>query len=465
MKHKRYTLQAKTKTKRIKISLRSFFAFVALTVLSISASAFHLTANNVAANGTAGTISIVSPQADATIPGPLTLTAHLNNTSQSAYDMFWYVDNGTWNWMGNSADGQNKQADLNVSGWTWHAPSTSYTITLVAVMHANGQRIYSGVPINVGAASTATLAPTTPTASPTPSTTTSTPAPIAAASTTALYVNPDSEAAQTAANTTDPTMKRVMTKLAAVPTASWFGDWNTNVQADVNNVVSAAAAAHQLPTLVAYDIPLRDCSGYSGGGASSPSAYQSWIKSFAAGIGNRSALVVLEPDALAQISCLSSGDQATRYQLLNFAVSTLKANAGTKVYLDAGNPSWVGVNDMAGRLKAAGVASADGFSLNVSNFIATSDNLNYGNQLSAATAGKHFVVDTSRNGNGSNGQWCNPSGRAVGTPSTSSTGDSLADYFLWVKTPGESDGTCNGGPAAGTWWPAYAETLGLNAGW
>jgi endoglucanase len=42
---------------------------------------------------------------------------------------------------------------------------------------------------------------------------------------------------------------------------------------------------------------------------------------------------------------------------------------------------------------------------------------------------------------------------------TPSTGDPLADAFLWIKAPGESDGTCNGGPSAGTWWPDYA--LGL----
>ncbi|HET6924300.1 MAG TPA: glycoside hydrolase family 6 protein, partial [Candidatus Saccharimonadales bacterium] len=168
---------------------------------------------------------------------------------------------------------------------------------------------------------------------------------------------------------------------------------------------------------------------------------------------------------VAQASCLSSTDQAQRYQLLSFAISTLKANPGAKVYLDAGNPSWVAASDMAGRLKQAGIANADGFSLNVSNFIATKDNETYGAQLSALVGGKHFVIDTSRNGNGSNGQWCNPSGRALGAAPTASTGASLVDYFLWVKTPGESDGTCNGGPAAGSWWPSYAESLALNADW
>ena len=38
-------------------------------------------------------------------------------------------------------------------------------------------------------------------------------------------------------------------------------------------------------------------------------------------------------------------------------------------------------------------------------------------------------------------------------------GHPLADAFLWVKTPGESDGTCNGGPRAGEWWADYALEL------
>lgn len=50
-------------------------------------------------------------------------------------------------------------------------------------------------------------------------------------------------------------------------------------------------------------------------------------------------------------------------------------------------------------------------------------------------------------------------GRALGARSTGLTGDPAVDAYLWIKNPGEPDGTCNGGPAAGQWWPAYA--LGL----
>jgi endoglucanase len=39
------------------------------------------------------------------------------------------------------------------------------------------------------------------------------------------------------------------------------------------------------------------------------------------------------------------------------------------------------------------------------------------------------------------------------------------DGLLWIKAPGESDGSCNGGPSAGTWWPEYALGLAERAAW
>ena len=109
-----------------------------------------------------------------------------------------------------------------------------------------------------------------------------------------------------------------------------------------------------------------------------------------------------------------------------------------------------------------------GFSLNVSNYVTTEANTAYGNDLSGLLGGKHFVIDTSRNGNGpytgNDGAptWCNPPGRAIGdVPSTTTAQPLVAGY--WIKAPGESDGACRpGAPPAGVWWPDYA--LGLVQG-
>jgi endoglucanase len=123
---------------------------------------------------------------------------------------------------------------------------------------------------------------------------------------------------------------------------------------------------------------------------------------------------------------------------------------------------------MAAVLRRAGVADANGFALNVSNFQTTAATIAYGRQISRLVGGKHFVVDTSRNGLGPlakrlwkkpEDQWCNSPGRALGARPSTRTADPLVDAYLWIKSPGESDGTCNGGPPPGVWWPEYA--LGL----
>jgi endoglucanase len=219
--------------------------------------------------------------------------------------------------------------------------------------------------------------------------------------------------------------------------------------------------------MVAYDIPNRDCGGNSSGGATDPAAYRSWIGQFAQGLGQDKAWIILEPDALALTSCLSPPGMQTRLELLSYAVTTLKQDRNAKVYIDAGHSNWVAAGTMAGNLQKAGIDHADGFATNVSNFIATAAEAAYGEQVSAKAGNKHFVIDTSRNGNGSNGEWCNPLGRAIGEKPTTQTGNKLVDAFLWIKIPGQSDGNsgeCHGSNfPAGTWWPDYALALVRNA--
>ncbi len=281
-----------------------------------------------------------------------------------------------------------------------------------------------------------------------------------------LYVDPNSDAMAAVARLrgSAPANAATLNRIANTSHADWFGGDTANpgaVQTRVAGRVSEIRAAGALPVLVAYAIPNRDCGGYSEGGAGDADAYRAWIAAFAAGIGRGPAVVILEPDAISQTDCLSTADRQTRYSLLGNAVDAL-ARTGVTVYLDAGNATWRSVAETATRLRAAGVDRARGFALNVSNFDETADERGYGAAVAAALGGtSHFVIDTSRNGLGpaSGNIWCNPPGRALGVRPTDNTGDPLVDAYLWIKVPGESDGTCNGGPAAGKWWLDYA--LGL----
>lgn len=276
-----------------------------------------------------------------------------------------------------------------------------------------------------------------------------------------LYVDPNSPARRQAETwkRSRPVDAALIQQIADQPTAKWFGDWVTNVGREVNQAVTTMTRAGALPVFVAYRIPDRDCGSFSAGGAQNADAYREWIKDFARGIGGRAAIVILEPDALAGMDCLDARRQQERTTLIREAVSTLKAQRAS-IYIDAGHARWQTPATMVGRLRAAGVAAADGFALNVSNFQDTRANIAYGEQIARQVGGKHFIIDTSRNGvPATTAEWCNPQGRALGIAPTTHTGHPLVDAFLWVKVPGESDGTCRGGPAAGRWWVTYALEL------
>ncbi|OJF15852.1 endoglucanase [Couchioplanes caeruleus subsp. caeruleus] len=263
---------------------------------------------------------------------------------------------------------------------------------------------------------------------------------------------------------------QLIREIADRPNATWFADSSTGYTSRARKLVTSAAGAGKLPVLTMYNIPHRDCSGHSAGGASGADAYRSYVASMANALRGHKAVVILEPDAVAQAvqGCLDEGRKAERFALLREAIGTLRKNSGVSVYLDAGNPTWItDTGKLAAALRQAGVDRSNGFSLNVANFETTARNISYGTELSGKLDGTHFVVDTSRNGNGPVGagtsgdaRWCNPVGRKLGEPPTTRTGNTLVDAYLWIKRPGESDGACgNGAPPAGQWWADYALAL------
>ena len=237
----------------------------------------------------------------------------------------------------------------------------------------------------------------------------------------------------------------------------------------------------------------------------------------------------------------SDADPATaasdRYAQLNAAVDRLLQQPNVDVYLDGTHNRWLGSGDAAKRLVRAGVTRAQGFFLNVSNFQKSEELAKYGSWISGciafandaeeggwrlghydwcasqyypanpddfstwslsddwytsnlgtAVATTHFVMDTSRNGQGrwvpptdapagDPQDWCDPPARGVGLRPSTDTSSELIDAYLWIKIPGESDGQCNRwapagdpdpvrmmqDPAAGVWFPEMALELAKNA--
>jgi endoglucanase len=239
---------------------------------------------------------------------------------------------------------------------------------------------------------------------------------------------------------------------------------------------------------------------------------------------------------------------ADRFAMLKYAVVRLKENSRTRVYLDGTHSGWLSAADAADRLIQAGVADADGFFLNVAGYQLNSQLEKYGTWISKCIAFashpsswgkgqtelcanqyfpadpddlntweltdqwytenvesqtlwyverqtlwsadsvlKHFVIDTSRNGQGpwtpttsdpDADAWCNPPNRGLGLRPTANTGNDLIDAYLWIKIPGESDGECSRGPGprgttsskwdtvdptAGQWNPSMVLELVKNA--
>ncbi|WP_240796509.1 glycoside hydrolase family 6 protein [Streptomyces sp. RFCAC02] len=251
-------------------------------------------------------------------------------------------------------------------------------------------------------------------------------------------------------------------RIASRPQAVWFANYEpATVTADVADVTGAAAAAGEVPVLVSYMIPNRDCGGASAGGAPNFPSYLDWTEDFAAGLGSGPAVVILEPDSLALTTCLGSSERAERFASLGEAADIIHAaNPRARVYFDAGHSGWHAPATMAATLREAGVLQhGDGIYSNVSNYHYTANEVTFARNVLASLGDPDLraVIDTSRNGNGPAGSaWCDPHGRLVGQSPTAATGDDRIDAYLWIKRPGELDG-CDG--PAGSFSPDMAYEL------
>ncbi len=197
--------------------------------------------------------------------------------------------------------------------------------------------------------------------------------------------------------------------MAATPQAAWFTSGTPKeVKADVDKTMCQADLTRTVPVLVAYDIPFRDCAQYSAGGALDTASYEAWIDGFAAGIGKRQGgrhprarqpgdhslerrerrLVPADGDRFSRQHDQRPG-RGSRDPLpqLNYAVDKLAAAApNALVYLDGTHSGWLNVGDASTRLANAGVARAEGFFLNISNYQLTGNLAQYGTWISECLA-------------------------------------------------------------------------------
>ncbi|MBM9461431.1 glycoside hydrolase family 6 protein [Nocardioides sp. zg-536] len=282
-----------------------------------------------------------------------------------------------------------------------------------------------------------------------------------------LYVWPRSPAAGAATSATavpgSARTRRVLERLASVPTGVWLvpernplGSIGTFVQ----EIVREAEQGGRVPVFVLYGIPQRDCTGLESAGGLDEGQYLDWVREFTAAAGPGS-VVVLEPDAIA--SATECGLREQRERILSAALDIL--TPGPATYVEAGHSNWRDPQEMADILRAIRVDRARGIAVNVSAYQPEEDERRYAEQILDSLGGGAYVVDTGRNGAGATGEWCNPEGRAFGPEPQAVDDGSRLDARLWIKPPGESDGTCGGGPPAGQYWVERALQMAAVSGW
>jgi endoglucanase len=265
--------------------------------------------------------------------------------------------------------------------------------------------------------------------------------------------------------------------IASQPGTARFGAFSgPDVGLMVNRFLVRASVQEPgtVPMLATYRIVDGHCGSYTAP-PSAVAGYHDFISRFAQGIGSYPAVLYLEMDSLITTPCLSGQGLNVRMAELHDAINVLTATCPHLViYLDAGAGDAIPAGQTAHLLRQAGISQIEGFFLNSTHFDWTSNEIRFGEQVSALTGGKHFVVNTGDNGRGpltppdpvrqGNEVLCNPAGRGLGPKPTASTGFPNVDAFAWTTNPGESGGACvPGAPPTGAYWPAYALMLIRNA--
>ncbi len=210
------------------------------------------------------------------------------------------------------------------------------------------------------------------------------------------------------------------------------------------------------------------------GGCSTTAQIQSYMPLFeqrvnaiVSATGDHAVVYLLELDAVGSSACMSQkGSLPAWEKMLKYEVDQFATLPHAVVYVEGGYSDSNTPQYAAKMLNQVDISKIRGFFTNDTHLQWTSHEIKYGETISQLTHGAHFVINTSDNGQGPKlnphpttqgvEDNCNPPGRGLGLQPTTDTGVANVDAYLWTHIPGNSGGSCNGGPPPGTFFPAYA---------
>jgi endoglucanase len=202
--------------------------------------------------------------------------------------------------------------------------------------------------------------------------------------------------------------------------------------------------------------------------------FERQINEMARGIDRRPAVMLLELDAVGASRCMQRNGGLPYWEAdMRYESEKMAALPHTVVYIEGGYADGNDPRYTAKVLNAAGISKIRGFFTNDTHEDWTINEVRWGQRVSRLTHGANFIVNTATNGQGplipanrvrsGNEILCNPPGRGIGPLPQVNPGPAHVDAFLWTAPPGNSSGSCNGGPAAGSFWPAKAEGMSERA--
>ncbi|KAG6954291.1 hypothetical protein JG687_00011876 [Phytophthora cactorum] len=254
------------------------------------------------------------------------------------------------------------------------------------------------------------------------------------------------------AKTTYPQLATALETMEQYSIATWYTDrLSDSDRSTMLSSLTSECSEDSRMTIAVYGIPDKDCNAglSSSGTVQSTSDYESFLSQLTTAVGDRKVLYIVEPDAVGLLANGGCGGAAGYLDNLKIAVAALSANSNAELYVDVGywlladSTNAAAVATIINELSASGTLK--GITINTSNYRSNDECTTYCNNFQTAMGSSTMtcIIDTSRNYNGSpTSDWCNVKTAGVGKPPTSETGISNIDYFMWIKPPGESDGTC-----------------------